>query len=278
MPYLVLKKPGESAWVTYIKKRISLNKNFLSFVSGSTGNSKSYSCLSVGNEIDPDGFGKQDHRLERVVFTAEALMELINSGGLKKGSVIVFDEMGIAQSHLNWQSQTNKLLNYLMQSFRHRNLILLMNSPFMDFVDLSTRKLFHAEFSMQSIDYKKKEAIIKPQFLEYNARMRKFYYSRLFVMKRKTEGAMQLDLWRVPMPPKKLYQPYEIKKEAFTDKLNKSILDGLKMDRIKREEQVRKNLAPEIMICYDCEHNWNSSLNKTPKRCPKCRSYKIGKK
>ena len=158
----ILGKQPEKYWISYIKQRIKKNKNFLGFVSGPTGSSKSYSSIRIAEELDPD------FNIDRIVFGGLELMNLINSGKLKSGSAIVMEEAGVEMSHKNWQSVTNKMLNYLMQTFRHRNFILILNSPYMDFVDASTRKLFHAEFSSMGIDYKKNEARLKPVFLQYN--------------------------------------------------------------------------------------------------------------
>ena len=79
-------------WVSYILQRIRNNKNFLGFLSGPTGSGKSYCCLRIAEEVDPD------FTLERVVFNGIDLMNLVNSGKLKKGSVIIFEEAGVAKA------------------------------------------------------------------------------------------------------------------------------------------------------------------------------------
>jgi|TARA_R100000501_G_C2600210_1_gene97494 DNA-binding CsgD family transcriptional regulator len=215
----ILGKQPEKYWVTYIKQRIKKNKNFLGFVSGPTGSSKSYSSIRIAEELDPE------FNIDRIVFGGLELMNLINSDKLKSGSVIVMEEAGVEMSHKNWQSVTNKMLNYLMQTFRHRNFILIMNSPFMDFVDASTRKLFHAEFRTMGIDYKKNEARLKPVFLQYNSRLKKFYYHRLQVIM--PEGKIPVDVWRVSKPSEPLRKVYEQKKLDYTNRLNKKIVEEL---------------------------------------------------
>ena len=83
----LLNKPKEKHWVTYIKQRITKNKNFLGFISGETGSGKSYSSLRIAEELDTD------FNVDRCVFSGLELMDLINANGLKKGSVIVFEEV-----------------------------------------------------------------------------------------------------------------------------------------------------------------------------------------
>lgn len=215
----ILGKPKEKYWITYIKQRIRNNLNFLGFVSGPTGSGKSYSSLRICEELDPE------FTIERCVFGGLELMNLINSGVLKRGSAIVFEEIGVALSSKNWQSITNKMINYLLQTFRHRNFILIMNSPYMDFVDASTRKLFHAEMRTVGKDYKKQEVKLKPQLIQYNSRLQKFYFKRLKVVR--PEGKVPIDIWRVAKPSEPLRKLYEIKKKQYTDRLNKKICDEL---------------------------------------------------
>ena len=153
-------KPKEKFWVSYIKSRIKNNKNFLGFISGPTGSGKSWASLSIGEQLDPK------FCIDRVVFSARDLMTLINSGTLKRGSVIIFEESGVEFNNKSWASRTNKVINYLLQTFRHKGFILIMNSPYMDFLDSGMRKLFHAELGTISINKKTGRCKLKPQLLQ----------------------------------------------------------------------------------------------------------------
>lgn len=215
----ILNAPREKYWITYIKQRISKNKNFLGFISGTTGSGKSWSSLSICSDLDPE-FGE-----DRIVFSGVELMTLINSSKLKRGSAILFEEVGVEMNNRNWSSVTNKMLNYLIQTFRHRGFILIMNSPFMDFVDSSIKKLFHAEIATVSIDFKTNECKLKPLHLQWNSRFKKFYYKRLRAVT--PEGIVPISFWRVGKPKQELIDFYEKKKREFTDKLNKKILEEL---------------------------------------------------
>jgi len=223
-------KPREKFWVSYIKQRIKQNKNFLGFISGQTGSGKSFSSLSIAEQLDPK------FTIDQCVFGGIELMDLINSGKLKRGSVIIFEEMGVEMDARNWQSLTNKMLNYLFQTFRHKGFILIMNSPFMDFVDKSTRKLFHAELQTVGINFKTEEVKLKPMLLQYNARKQKFYYKRLKVIT--SEGRIPINIWKVIKPSKKLLKEYEIKKKNYTDQLNKDICDKLRESKNGKKKEL----------------------------------------
>jgi len=252
---IVMEKPKEKSWIRYIKQRIQQNKNALIFVSGQTGSSKSWSCISIGEQLDPE------FNIDRIVFSVEALMELLNSGKIKKGSAIVFEELGVEHSHKTWASITNKMLNYLVQTFRHLNIVLLMNSPHMDFIDSSTRKLFHAELRAMSIDFKKKEARLNPQLISYNSRMQKFYYRYLRVATK--NGVETITCWRVAKPKSDtLIKEYEAKKLQYTKQLRATILMEVKKAKQKKTK----------MNCKQCNHNWitRKSSSAFPVVCPSC--------
>lgn len=235
----IIGKPKEKYWITYIKQRIRKNKNFLGFVSGQTGSGKSYSCLRIGEELDPD------FNIDRVVFSGLELMKLINSGKLKKGSYIVFEETGVAMSNKNWQSVTNKMLNYLLQTFRNRNFVLIMNSLYMDFVDSATRKLFHAEMQTQGIDLKKNEVLLKPQLIQYNGRLKKFYYKRLRILTER--GKVPVNIWKVAKPSEKLRKEYEQKKTKYTDELNVNIQEELEAIENKGKKNPLTDIQQDVL-------------------------------
>lgn len=226
MSYVIQHK--DPSWVRYAKQRISKNKNFLMFISGPTGSGKSYASLSIAAMMDPE------FNMSRVVFSAKELMDLINSGTLHKGSVIVWEEAGVGLSNRNWFSVTNKVIGFLMQTFRHRCFILIMNAPYMDFADASLRKLFHAELQTISIDFKEKKVKLKPQLIQYNSRIRKFYYKYLRVLTAK--GAAPIKRWSIPKPEQELLQEYEKRKRAYTDGLNEEI-----STEIRKVDQANKN-------------------------------------
>lgn len=250
--------PKQAHWISYGKQRIAKKKNFLCFFSGPTGSGKSWSSLSTAEQFDPN------FNINNVVFGGLELMELINGDTLSAGSSIVFEEVGVEMSNRNWQSQSNKLLNYLLQTFRHRRFILIMNSPYMDFVDAATRKLFHAEFMTQSIDTKRNICRVKPQQIQYNARMKKFYHKRLTVLT--SMGMRKVDFWDIPKPSDELISAYEQKKRVYTDKLNKLIQAQLQM---KENNENRKKRETFPHKCNDCGNVWEAK-SKAPSKCSRC--------
>lgn len=226
---------------------------------GPTGSGKSWSCLSIAEETDPK------FCIENVVFDARELMERINGDDLSSGSVIIFEEAGVSLSNRNWQSELNKIINYLFQTFRHRRLILLLNSPFMDFIDAATRKMFHAEFKTKGIDKKEQVTIIKPQLIQYNDRKDKFYYKWLRIKTAKG-GVAPIKVWKVKKPSQEIIDAYEKKKLQFTTALNAQIEATLLEKKDKGFKRRWK--------CQSCNHEWQPK-GKFPNFCPKCRNQDV---
>jgi len=226
----------EFSWIRYIRNRILKKKNFLCLVSGPTGSGKSYTCLSVALLLDKN-FGP-----ERIVFGLRGLMQLINSDEkFPAGTVFVWDEFQIDSSNRNWMSLTNKLLNSLLSTFRHKNFILLINSPYADFIDSHARKLLHAEWEIKGINFVTERTIVKPMILQYNSRQQKTYYKYLRIKNNKKVGP--ITKWSVPKPPKWILEEYERKKHEFTSELNKSI-----EVQLNKLDTGKKTLSKELTL------------------------------
>ncbi len=226
-----------NSWVNYFSSRIKQNKNNLVVVTGKTGSGKTWSAIAIGEMMAEENnvyFG-----IENIVFSLKDLMALINSDKLKKGSCILFDEPQVSISSKEFQSEANKVFNYLLTTFRHRNLTLFFCTPFEDLLDLSTRKLFHAKFTTSSIDRNENKVIVRPVTIEYNSNQRKFYEKFLrIIYKEGSEDEYSkrvLKSWGVPKPSPEMIKLYEEKKLNFTSNLNKEI-----EERLNHHEYVKK--------------------------------------
>lgn len=254
----VVKMPNRklNGWPSYIKKRIGENKNFIAFIGGPTGSGKTYSGLKICEMLD------EKFNEDRIVFSGLELMQLLNNGNLKSGSCILFEEAGVAMSNRNWYSSLNKMLNYLMQTFRHRNIVLIFTSPYMDFIDAGTRKLIHAELMTDGIDYDKKTCRLKPMLIQYNSRYNKYYYKYLKMIT--SEGLVKIKRWSVGLATPELINAYEVKKRQFTDRLNEDILKQLSGKKTKQIKVMYR------WHCNNCNNTYDSPTQK-PTTCKYCK-------
>jgi hypothetical protein len=264
MAYVKKRDDDKEYWVAYIHQRIRNNKNFVCFIQGPTGSGKTYAAISIAEMLD-DKF-----KCERIVFSGKELMGLLNKKHLRRGSVIVFEEVGIEMDAAKWQSTTNQMLKYLFETFRHRGLIVIMTAPYMDYLAKGSRMLVHAIFETAGIDYKNEVCKLKPQLLQYNSRYNKWYYKYL-KMKVRRGRFKKIRRWGVSKPSPPLLSRYEKKKRDFTDALNKRILQSF-------EDQDKVKGPPEAnSICYTkdkqteqvCGYSFRCRTAK-PGKCPKC--------
>jgi len=223
-------KAKMNSWARWMVGRsIKKNQNNLISIVGKTGSGKTFSAISICEIMSKmDGV---PFTIEHVVFSLRELMDLINSGKLKRGSKIVFDEPQVSISAREFQSEANKIFNYLLSTFRHRNLTLFFCTPYETLLDKNTRRLFHARFETMSINVNNNTCRIKPRYIEYSDFKTEPYRKQLVVMFKDEYNKTKyhkLFYWDVPKPNKDLIEQYEKKKLDFTNNLNKNISERLK--------------------------------------------------
>lgn len=214
----------------YVNDRIhKYNNSFNIAITGATGSGKSYSALRIASVFDPN------FKIEQVVFGVEDCVKLINSDTLGKGSVILFEEAGVSLNNRKWQSDPNTLMNFIMQTIRHKNYIFIFTTPDLGFIDNATRKLFHCHMMTEKINVKEQCVQIKPYLLSTNQRTGKIYYKYLkYTTGEEYKKLVQLD---VKKPTVKLIHQYEKLKLEFTSNLTREIEEKLsKKDKPKFTE------------------------------------------
>ena len=233
---------GTHFFIDKIMQRISRNKNFLLCFVGETGSGKSYSGLALAEYLSQKmnvPFSK-----ENIVFSPRTLMQRINEGDLPKGSCLLFDESGVSYSARQWQSINNQLINYLIETFRFKNYIVIFTVPSISFIDKVARQLIHCICETVSINYAKKFCEVKPFFIQVS-RFCKAYYKYLKVA---TPGAIvssQIQRLQIYLPSKELIEHYEKVKNDYVEDLYKMIEEGLEM---KKPGLYRKPGRPRKMV------------------------------
>ncbi len=225
--------------VSWIEKRMKENLNFLSVFTGETGIGKTWSAISLAEKIDPDF---DAHK--QIVFGFKELMQIINDSEFKKMKIkqIIFDEPQITISVREWQSRTNKMINYLLSTFRHQNIIIYFCTPYMDFLDSASMKLMHCNFECRGVNLKTNKSKIRMKILQYNPNLRKHYNHSLYVIR---DGKVnKLPFIHIPKPPKKLIDIFEKRKTEFTDKLNQEIMEELN-EIAKKSQPFSKDLLTD---------------------------------
>jgi hypothetical protein len=225
-------------FVDYAKKRVKNNKNLLAVFLGQTGSGKTYASLRYAEMID------KEFNIDRVVFSTKEFMNVLNSG-LKSGSVVVYDEIGVGHAARQWYSMANQMFNYILQTFRHRNIIVLFSTPDIGFLDKGARKLLHLTFETVGIDKENNLCVCKPLLTQNNPTYSKIYRKYPVIIRKGRQQTIKRIAF--DLPSQELIDKYEEKKSEYTKKLNKMVLQKIKKQE-QREIKINKKEFMEKLI------------------------------
>lgn len=228
----VIQRKGENVWVTYIKNRVFRKNNSINIVmTGETGSGKSWAMLGLAQSIDPN------FSIDNVYFKLSEFVKDITENKFKKGSIVIFDEAGVDLNSANWQSMLNKSMNIIMQTIRHRNLIIILNVPQFSFISKGVRKLLSAHWESHGYD-KNNYSIIKPMVMQYNDELDKIYKKRLVVQS--SPNSAFCSFIKIKKASDELLKAYEIIKTEYTSNLYSQLYQELKSYESLSEEKMKK--------------------------------------
>jgi rubredoxin len=228
-----------SVVIDYINKQIfQANRNFVGIIVGRVGTGKSYSAMRLGELLD------KKFSIDKVFFNVEDLLKVIHENELYAGECLVLDEAGVAISNRqHYMNKFNKSMSFLLQTWRHRNLILLVTVPDIKFVDAGIRKLFDAVIECKKVVKSRNIVQADWKFIQINPHSGKVYTHNL-----KTSGqAIRLDIGK---PDIKLIHVYEKKKKEFTDSLYRDLEISTNKEEVK--DKLISNAIKENRRCPQC--------------------------
>jgi hypothetical protein len=215
---------------------------------------KSYTSLRLAEILDPPNpeTGYEGFNIKRVAFDTEEFLKILKDGldkkTLHKGSVIVYDEVGVGHSNRNFQDSLNKALNFVFQGFRRENLIVFLTVPKLKFVDLQLRELMHYIVVPKRIDYKKSLVWSKCYVIKQNPMATNdipFYIHKPKVSGAHFDGVRDLEYFGLSLPSNDLIRDYEEKKKSFMFELYdqaKALAGAVKREKVS---SLRKQVETE---------------------------------
>jgi len=240
----------EGYFTRYIKSQLSRGVNFVIVMTGRTRSGKSFSSLRMCEKIDPN------FTIDNVVFSAREFMDLLKSGKLKEGSIILWDEVGTGKSMSSreWYSILNKSINYVLQTWGYKSIGLIMTVPDFSFIDSQTRKLCNAH--IQTMKLARKRGIVKAKvhFLSPMKDDVKRVKPRYTI----DDNKMVTEYMEIKKPSTKLVNLYDKKKRAFTEELNADIIAELETLDKKGKEHQMKLVSDEDLL----EEGWEKLKGK----------------
>lgn len=212
---LVYKQKGESSLISWIKRRVDRNENCNCTIVGPTGIGKSYACVKIGYDLDPE-FNPE----KQIVFSLLPIIKLLKDDEFmkKKYRVIIYEEFQITGNARSWQSKMNRLLNMILSTYRFRNIILLVNCPYEDYIDSQAKKLFHGTIEIKQKDLKNKRVLGRAKILQYNPQKKAFYSHSIYVKHSNGKVIKQPTYW-IGKAPEEILERYETLKSEFFSKL-----------------------------------------------------------
>jgi len=153
----------------------------------------------------------------------------------KRGVVKVLDEFGVGMNHRAWYSFLNQSMSYVMQTHGHEGKVIIVTSPYDDYVDKDARKLFDMIVEMLKKNDKKRYATARIAEMQYNQKMKKIYYK--YPRGRFENGVVKrVNAFKIKYPPKDIMERYfktqseiklslksELAKEAVSIEVKKTV-------------------------------------------------------
>ena len=239
--------------IHHIKDRIKRNNTFVGLIVGRVGTGKSYTSIKLASVLDPS------FNMERVVFNLKDLLELVHSGKVGKGEVIVFDEAGISVSNRNsYMNIFNKAMSHLLQTWRHRNHILFVTVPSISFVDKGIRSMFDVMIETTQVIKSRNVVQCDLKMIQHNYQIGKTYYYNA----RMEDGTNML--LEIGKPDIKLVNRYEKKKTEFTTDLYEKLMIDLTPQEVDSQE------VDKIGTCAKCGTKGDYSRIQKKWACRRC--------
>lgn len=225
--------PSFQIFIKKIHNRIENGKNALILLAGATGGGKSLSGIQILRGLYLYRYGEEpldEYLISHVFFKARDFMENMNNPDLKKKEEWMWDEVGVDAGHKDALTKKNKIIGWVVQTFRNLQQVVIFTVPSIGMIDATVRKLLHYYIEVLHIDYKKGICMTKPLELQYNIRYDKLYYHNLTYPT--NSGLLEIQFMGIPKVSDEIEAKYEEIKNKFTGDLNEEIFTMLdKMDK-----------------------------------------------
>ena len=234
-------------------RMIRHNQNVLTAITGPTGSGKSYQDLRRAELWYRNHF-KKEFPPRNICFSIAEVMKIVTDPKLKKGEVIIFEEVGCNLGSLDFHNKVQKVFTYVLQSFRSMNIAIFFNLPYLTMLNKSARTLIHVHFQTVGIDRTSNVSKSKGFFRQVNQSSGKIYdkYMRI----RHNGKKRVIKRFNYNLPSKWLSDIYEQKKLRFiTDFTEDFSKDVAIQQRDELVKQARVNLTNRQMDVYEMLQN-----------------------
>jgi len=216
---------------------------------------KSYAVLSIQRGLYLYQHGVEpplEYMKSHCLFKAKDFLEQMMRKDLRPMETWLYDESGVDLNSKNHASAYNKVMNFLVQTFRHLQQIVFFTLPSFSFLDKSIRKMIH--YRLETTKLKKSKKINKCKFfrLQYSEDKDKIYKHCLKIKMGKYSP--KLRGINTALVPKPFAEQYEEQKEQFNEDYKKKLHNTLQVVENKEEQQFTRHgrLTERQEIIWEC--------------------------
>lgn len=198
------------------------NKNLMICIVGETGSGKSWAALRVAQLLDPD------FSIDQVAFDVEQFVDLVNDESQGQGSMIVMDEAGVSMDNRTWYDQEQIGVGHILETWRHQNRGAIWTLPTFDHLDKKAKRRMHALMLPQHINPSENKSQVKFYWIERNETTGETW--REFHRTSRNGVTFVHKGMELYPPTMSVREPYERKKDQFTDDLNERVRESMEDD------------------------------------------------
>ena len=187
----------------------------------------------------------------------------------KKFNCFICDDIGVGLNSRKWQSQTNILMNDILQTMRTTNTLVILTVPMGFMLDKVTRNLPHYYMEMEMAIFEKGISIGKFFEVSHRPRRNKVYH---VYMTDKKKGAKTVRAY-FKLAPKELREAYEKKRKEVAEKLRDEKMAQFKelMDEHNVEELQQ---TPKKERFVELQRDVNAGIYPNLKEALKANNFK----
>jgi len=259
----VLRKKFKLPILTEIQNRIYReNRNCIIFVMGKPGSGKSYVCLKIAELFDPTF---KENKQNRIIYGKNTFFfRLLDyQYPLKKGNAIIFEELGTELDSRTWYDFAQRMFNYVIQTFRYRNLLLILNAPRLKEIDTRVLGYLDIIIDVKPVDRTKafwiNKNLWRAYMIEENQIKSLLYGSPHYYFKKfKNTDGSDIDNFITTAPSKELVDFYEAISRERKLEMNYSMFKDVSERYLLEEGQKGKLDA----VLKEIEANINEYVKK----------------
>ena len=231
------------------------NQHDTAIVVGDKGSGKSWAAIRIAYEVSVEvakikGGKPEDYfTFENIaIITKDEVLRVLKTR-MGQYFIVIFDDIGVGWSNRDFQTKFNKVMNGIYQTFRTRNIFLIMTVPDPSYIDKLPRLMLHYQLEVVDSYFHKGFVEVKVKESKKIIQMNKNIYPYI------TRNGSRYPRHVIMTAPDHLTEPYEIaRKKVEKDSADKGLaeLEALEMgDEEKVSNKKTDILRPIIFSLHE---------------------------